>query len=333
MMAPAATAPFLLHGRPTLRTRADGTHLWELRGPWNIGQPVHETMTAATIDAALSCDESQGYEDPAIWEYVRGAIWNDDPEGMLFDDRAWKVFGKPTTTKFSSGVMFAAVFKRGEKAGRAFGPSERSLLKRSHFGDLQFLHAMGVGGEQAEDTLAKILRWAEFTYEVATGEIEGDTEVVHVPISGIPELFRSLPPLTIAELFLITSGVETLPHIDVGKRAAGSLMHMVQDSFAAGHVARTGATGDITEFHAYEHQDHAKHKAADQLSASSRETPFRQRILRDAAAGAAVTAGESMLRHIAEKAPWPDARATVEGIFSLAPTTTAAGPGVDFAAS
>jgi hypothetical protein len=58
----------------------------------------------------------------------------------------------------------------------------------------------------------------------------------------------------------------------MGDVAFGSLLHMLEDSFARGHVSRAegvygeicpggraGKPGAIREFHSYQNQDHAKH--------------------------------------------------------------------------
>jgi len=46
------------------------------------------------------------------------------------------------------------------------------------------------------------------------------------------------------------------------ERALGSMLHLIQDSFAAGHTNRKlvgGARGEIVQFYSYSEQDHTKH--------------------------------------------------------------------------
>ena len=60
---------------------------------------------------------------------------------MIFNDH------ENDDANFSSGSLYIIGFKWG---------SANCLLKRSHFGDLQFLHAMGSSlGELPDDTVAK----------------------------------------------------------------------------------------------------------------------------------------------------------------------------------
>ena len=53
----------------------------------------------------------------------------------------------------------------------------------------------------------------------------------------------------------------------IRQRAVGALFHMIQDSYAHGHVERDSA-GEITEFHAYGGQDEHEHGKYDYLGGS-----------------------------------------------------------------
>lgn len=299
---------------------------WELRGPWNKGQPIHETMTQLSLPPAIAAESGEA----AMWEYARGAIWNDDPEGLLFDDRRFKWFGGPTTTNFSSGLAFAYRFKRGERAPRSFGMSEPSLIRRSHFGDLQFLHAMAPDGQSPDRTLDDILRWAEFTADIAIGGTPPTTTLGDIPLLArrfIPEQLAA----TVNELFLIRGPIASLPWVDVRKRAAGSLLHMVQDSHAAGHTTRNG-DDEIVEFHAYGQQDHRRHARADRLPAGRGSTPLSTSVAEHPAARAAVAAGSEVLAALHTGQTWQaGVGAVVRRIFRLAGNARVAGPGEEFA--
>jgi hypothetical protein len=65
-----------------------------------------------------------------------------------------------------------------------------SLLHRSHFGDLQFMHAMATkDGEPAETTRRKILMWAEFSWRTAMREYGLATWLRDISIAGFSDYF------------------------------------------------------------------------------------------------------------------------------------------------
>jgi hypothetical protein len=311
---------------------------WSLEGPWNVGEPVHETLTQQSLRAAGLIGLGDKYTNEKAWEYVRGAIWNDDPTGQLFDDAT--IFGSPTTTNYSSGVAFYSEFKSGEKAaekGQNFDANEISLLKRSHFGDLQFLHGMAVAGEEAAKTKGNILRWAEFTYKIGTGEIKEDTRLKDVPVAGIPALFPKLKELRVDELFCIRAELRKLA--DAKKRAVGSLLHMIQDTYSESHTQREkleeGKRGKIESFHAYGEQDPELHKEKDILSGRG---SLEAKVSQTPGAQDAVKQGARILTIVQKQVKWLDIdqtegkspKAILEEIFGLVQNPSLAGPGEEF---
>jgi hypothetical protein len=103
-----------------------------------------------------------------------------------------------------------------------------------------------------------MLAWAEFTYKVAVGDIAQKTRLNKIPIEKIRKLFIGDPKLesmTIEELFRGRKFAQ--------RAAIGSLLHMIQDSYAPGHAERevldyTTVTGEkvfkrsfVKEFHCY----------------------------------------------------------------------------------
>ncbi|RSM19540.1 hypothetical protein CDV31_001700 [Fusarium ambrosium] len=53
-------------------------------------QPIHEGLTLAAlingnfgVASGTTLDNASNHD----WEYIRGAIWNDDPSCLLFNDR------------------------------------------------------------------------------------------------------------------------------------------------------------------------------------------------------------------------------------------------------
>ena len=152
-------------------------------------------------------------------------------------------------------------FEREAAAGVFYGPGD-SLLARTHFGDLQFLHAMAAqDGEMPQATRDAIMRWAAFVWKVARGEYPADTRLRTVTADGIAALRLMDDSATLAELFQLNGPAR------LRDRALGSLLHTIQDSFASGHAAReklpTGRKGAVRMFFSYAHQDHAAHDSFD----------------------------------------------------------------------
>jgi hypothetical protein len=126
---------------------------------------------------------------------------------------------------------------------------------RSHYFDLQFLHAMAAAaGEKPEDTLAKIMLWAEVMYRLSIGEgLSGADKLGSVTIaSNVTAAAGPTYSYSLSQFFdqySKPSGTDTLSHLltldtackwlDLKRRALGSLLHVVQDSYARGHVRRT----------------------------------------------------------------------------------------------
>lgn len=212
---------------------------FKIQGPWNIGNPVHETMTLAALMASnfnLTKTSVLG-QDQAINEFIRGVIWNDDPATLLFDER------KNDNWNFSSGLLWWFNYSISSM-------SEGNITKRSHKGDLQFFHAMGsTKGEAPDDTLAKIKLWAEIMYKLAIGQgFHGSDKLSSVPIvtssnSASYNLSFVISPFSNTSQtktlnYLLTRNTE-YTKVDISRRALGSLLHMIQDSYARGHCKRT----------------------------------------------------------------------------------------------
>lgn len=117
--------------------------------------PIHENLTLRAI-AAAKINES--YKTEAfITNIVKGVRWNDDPLSMAKDP-----------------VTFYASYTDSCSNPEAVDP-DWDLLYRTHCGDMQFLHAMASGpSESAGTTRDKILMWVEFSFKVASGQIDKD---------------------------------------------------------------------------------------------------------------------------------------------------------------
>lgn len=245
-------------------------------------------------DAKRSKEAAQkAYDDQAQYaEFIKGAVWNDDPERLLGGSGA--EFGEA----FSSGK--SAVEKAEEALVKAEGNLEKArkannreainaaeeeiknardkmkrvrLTGRSHEGDLQFLHGMASSLEEtAKVTQRKVMLWAEFCYKVAIGDIPVTTQFKDVDVrperelessvSSIRDLFPKQANMTVAQLFGASGEAARY-------RALGSMLHMLQDTFCASHAERVAAkrkgeiVGRIKSFHAYPAQESSRHARAD----------------------------------------------------------------------
>lgn len=202
-----------------------------------VNQPIHESLTMAALIAGNAGVAGRSLESAsdADWEYIRGAVWNDDPQCLLFSK------GSKTNHDYSYGAKWFMAFKQGKKEWKDRSSQKmRNPTGRSHFGDLQFLHSMASdSGELPSETKRKIMIWVEVMYKLATGQdgIGGrtkptDTKVVEFCPDG------SLPPSweTFNYYLSDNTGFEGL---DAGRRALGSIFHIIQDSYAVGHTRRT----------------------------------------------------------------------------------------------
>lgn len=272
----------------------------------NFADPVHETLTQLTFDCGNDWADCSDPDLEQAGAYViAGVRWNDDPVFMLGADEA-----KGLKCRVSDSISFITqtrcwigLFKDAEKKSERdpayfLQPGRGNYMSRSHFGDLQFLHAMAAGdGEPAARTRDKLLMWAEFAWGVASGRFTLDTRLKSVDVAGgWMEHFAN--GQNVQDLF--TLGRPWLrPHIR--SVAFGSLLHMVQDSFAEGHVQRREPVaavscnggqqrqvGRIQRFHSYAQQDHDKHREADGPGRARRHLALHKphvvdvgRVLRD----------------------------------------------------
>jgi len=153
------------------------------------------------------------------------------------------------------------------------------LLCSSHYGRLQFLHAMrGIDDSSSADTRKRILAWARFAYEVASGDdslieqslcdaakgrdgledaLAFDNPRKCYRRRGFLGLFGNYPAYTVRTLFTLScKGVGSSVRCNETRSgpkgreeamlaATGSLLHLIQDSYSQAHNSRsTGAPID-----------------------------------------------------------------------------------------
>ncbi len=246
--------PYSEHDQKSLKFR--GNHLADVIK----SAPIHEDLTVKAIAASRINNE---YKSP---EFLRGVIrgirWNDDP-------LSYAKVNPPT---------FYLSFVDSCDHPEDVDPSW-DLLYRTHCGDMQFLHAMAsTPNETSETTRKKIMMWLEFSFKVASGEIDKDWR-----FRSLAEEYKLGPDTTQAFNELMTNNGTTrlewqsewLFTLDCGRWftwkglffrgrlteltcadhnnkftdqeiqdiALGSFLHLIQDSFSRSHVSRERSIG------------------------------------------------------------------------------------------
>ena len=143
------TAPLrsqIVHLMKTRRSSAAEGSEFQVAGPFiKIHAPVHESITIAGLRGTLvPVPPGVGPgTDQATNEFLRGVIWNDDPELLLFSENLTNNYA------MTQGLAW---LKRFSEAERTTINDKTNLTGRSHFFDLQFLHAMAEEvGEEPEE--------------------------------------------------------------------------------------------------------------------------------------------------------------------------------------
>ncbi len=288
-----------------------------------FGSDVHERITR------------QAYEKAGValsQDVIAGVRWNDAPPVLRLGPLAGACdIGCWTSMLRVDSIVLEVLSKR-----------EQSIpTLRSHFGDMQFLHAMAArAGEKPTETREKSLRWLEFTYRVARGEIGPEVNVFSLKDAGsamdaptrewVSSLFRAPEKRLwrIQDVFL--PGEASLRLV-----AFGSFLHLVEDSYSASHVRRRAprfqpngcasydAGDEILEFRTYVGQDTEKHALCD-------DAPDWLMSSRD---GSPADALAELVRAFADGRDWPAVKPILEErVFRLAPDAFPARPGECFEA-
>lgn len=295
----------------------------------SVKDNVHEDITHAAItcanDSAIPSDSfgikrcdvspevlSAGDRGNFYTPLIRGVWWNDDPNQLLNS-----VHYATFLAYMDDAESIAKTGKNIRGLKREINPTYK-MQYRSHFGDLQFLHAMandsGDGNAQVQ---RRMLDWAQFAYSVAIGDIATDKRLADVDLPATRKFFVSQPGWTVSYLFAPKYKLagDTIPDV-----ALGSVLHMIQDSFAVGHTDRIDKPsiacpyGNVATFHDYASQDTADHAAGDTRSA------LRNRLDSSAMLNPVQTSAR-MVELARAKASWDSAVAPfLEKVFCTAST-------------
>lgn len=222
--------------------------------------PVHETIAiAAFIQSKRPLPKGITYHNlsDSQWEYVRGIGWHNDFEN-----------GPPSC-----------------------------MIRRSHLGHLQFLHAMGSeGGEEPAETQRKLLRWFEVIYKLACGN-QGVSDTDQLK-QNLGEWFDASTKPTDQDTMrdLMLASTPSYNQTNIQRRALGVCLRLISDSYAVGHTQRRlrnpesyqghdskgymvfkpgtwGDWGAVINFHCYDGKNKDRHKHYDGLEGVSLPVP------------------------------------------------------------
>lgn len=225
------------------------------------GQPVHETMTAkAAIESGLLTN-AQAVE---LKYLVEGVRFNDDPEGYLLEGAMES--GQGGVVPFVTEFM-----------GRHKESKENDPTKAAHFGDFQFLHAMGRSTLSADDIKDNIMLYAAHCWKMATdadsfAKFSKDYEFLLKQSQSANPVQLNTEERALSKVIKLFPQQVLFFHAknqaQFQFRSLGSLLHVIQDSYSKGHVVRIGwETGDnagkIKYFQDYSQQDSNEHSHLD----------------------------------------------------------------------
>lgn len=298
----------------------------------HISDPTHESLSRLAYrcaanrkdgNAACSGPADTGIagidRDALIW----GTHWNDDPNNFMRD---------------AAGAAIWLGWMNGAALHKSEIDTGYVLQYRSHYGDLQILHAMGTAKSYSTAAAVQndIENWLHFAYDVATRRISPDTRLGQLAATQpfvhhfdgkakanwtVRKLFTNYcdEPATRAychrhaEIFDATD--QQLAAI-----ALGALLHTIQDSYSASHVERVAGTGPVKAWLDYTLQDARCHQTSDFDIPFIGTTAAQQHP--------AVVSGNWLITSVLANTPWDDvAKHLHETVFAKAPTQNPPNPG------
>lgn len=272
-------------------------------------QSVHEAITRLAIQCLSSRPASPpkdcnadytriasiaGYPRSLLTNFNRletAPRWSDDPTRDLYSPGGF--------IKFLRQTWLEGCEKGGTAQTDLESPVGRGIICGSHYGRLQFFHAMAARDEEMKPELTrrKVLDWAMFSYNVATGRVPIHQDYCPYVRStpALESLAGNLAPVgfpyckdgdrshwSVGTLFSLKcwlpTGVigctEKVTDNRVRRAAAGALIHAIQDSYSQSHVARGSVPpnsqffpradcGFPTAFYAYTDANREHHSDAD----------------------------------------------------------------------
>lgn len=242
--------------------RKNNQKYWEFVDRFSA--PAHERISRMAYHCAaqfkgevLACKPGGTATVPGldVDAVVDGVRWNDDPNN------------------FFHSLQHATWFYWMLDAGRMEKVKRTDPLQyRSHYGDLQFLHAMSPAGQSYAQTRQHVLDWTRFAYDVATGRIRAEAPLAKLEsdyafarhFSGL----KKKADWTVKDLFANIGDYKKLGTLKLTEQqvqavALGALLHTVQDSFSTSHVEREGPDHRVVSWLDYGSQHGACHSQGD----------------------------------------------------------------------
>lgn len=252
---------------------------------------------------------------------IRGIWWNDDPNQLFY------VVGYPTWYAWMEDAESIARTGRNLRGQQRRINATYKMQYRSHFGDLQFLHAQANADHEAPAiTQARILAWMEFAYGVAIERIPPERTLGEIEQPLIRASFENQAGWTVNHLFAPKYILRSEPFRDL---PLGSMLHVVQDSFAAGHNRRAYdsaggcANGRVIQFTSYIHQNSERHGEADTRAALLDGIANRYNRLHNP-----VEASARLIMFVHAKADWAtQVEPYLKNLFCIGPDAEPSGPG------
>lgn len=265
------------------------------------GQPIHESITekAALDSGILTAEQKQEMK-----HLLEGARFNDDPEGYLIE-------GTEASKKSLLTYGLEFVGSHSDKT---------DPTQASHFGDYQFLHAMSDPSKTQDLTKKRIIYYSSLCWDMATSEnsFEEYKAAYDVVVSQVnnPEAKLTNRQAVVKEMIKLFPKDVLFFHaknqMEFQFRALGSLLHIVQDSYAKGHAVRVGweagdNSGKIRYYQDYSEQDSHAHADLDNLTKSDfkkSKSVAQSSIEKISGANAAYERSKQILTMFKNKCPW-----------------------------
>lgn len=183
---------------------------------WN--HPVHEVITRQAYKKVFGELVGENYKQPLIG----GVEWNDDPEVLV------------RKVVYEDGFDKVKKFPKNLK-------DEKAMTYRTHYGDMQFLHAMKSDADQDDQKVKQqIYDWIKNAYAVTTGKIKYDQDIEGTYFSKYFSKESVLKYEKISDIFDPHKTYRNDERLEKRTRlfASGSILHLIQDSYSKSHTDR-----------------------------------------------------------------------------------------------
>lgn len=222
----------------------------------NKNQPVHEVITREAYHAVYKQRIfEKNWEHPLLF----GVEWNDDPESL-----ARKLVFTDGYIPHPIKAYEKVVDKFSRMLSEQYPPN--SLTVRSHYYDLQFLHAMRSSDtngnvDASANTVNKIMDWIAHVYEISINPPIHKTYLNNYQ-SGYFCKFNfkdiSCDQTRVVTIFDQDFKWRDNDDNEVQKNtswlAIGSILHIVQDSYSKSHSKRN-EKGEVVCYYSYHKED------------------------------------------------------------------------------